>query len=340
MYILTTKTIMRKQSLFVTLYLTAMFVLFTSIGVNAQVTIGSNNPPSQWSLLDLDASDIRRALHLPRLDNDAREALFLSDNPNQLAEGLMIFNTETRCLEFWNGTEWVSLCDGDIPRCRVRVPATVHPSGWLTFMCHNLGADPNMTVTEQMAYVRTSNEDHRVSGYLFQWGRGADRHQERTSGTTATLSNSNTPGHGNFITTGLSDWRSPHNDNLWGGGSDANNTNNPCPSGWRVPTEAEWQGILTTGANGNTRTFHNVSGSQGWAFTPYGMNAPTLFLPVAGFRNHANNGVLSSVGAIGYYWSSTANGGKFAHHLRLTNNSAFMDVQSKAFGFSMRCVAE
>jgi len=109
---------MRKQSLFVKLFLSAM-VLFAPIGVNAQVTIGSDNLPSQWSLLDLQNpadTDLHRALHLPRLDNDARDALVSPaslQSDQDLAEGLMIFNTETLCLEFWSGTEWISFCAGD-----------------------------------------------------------------------------------------------------------------------------------------------------------------------------------------------------------------------------------
>jgi len=83
--------------------------MFSFGKLSSQVTIGSSNPPSPWSLLDLDNpadTDRHRALHLPRLDNDAREAL----TPNADAQGLMIFNTDTRCLEFWNSTEWISLC--------------------------------------------------------------------------------------------------------------------------------------------------------------------------------------------------------------------------------------
>ena len=93
-------------------------VLFVPIGANSQVTIGSGSLPSEWSLLDLDASDIPRALHLPRLDITARDALMSSassQSDQNLAIGLMIFNTETRCIEIWNSREWVSLCDGDIP---------------------------------------------------------------------------------------------------------------------------------------------------------------------------------------------------------------------------------
>jgi len=97
-------------------------IMFSFGKLSSQVTIGSSNPPSPWSLLDLDNpadTDLHRALHLPRLDNDAREAL----TPNADAQGLMIFNTDTRCLEFWNSTEWISLCtdNREIPPLTGRV---------------------------------------------------------------------------------------------------------------------------------------------------------------------------------------------------------------------------
>jgi len=107
---------MKKQSLFVKLYLSAMLVFFTSIGVNAQVTIGSDNLPSQWSLLYLDASEQRRALHNARLTTAQRDVLVTPGSAQTVqddAMGLLLFNTDTQCLEFWSGSEWVSLCDGD-----------------------------------------------------------------------------------------------------------------------------------------------------------------------------------------------------------------------------------
>jgi len=109
---------MRKQSLFVKLCLSAM-VFFVPIGMNAQVTIGSNNPPSAWSLLYLDASEQQRALHNARLTTDQRNALVTPDSDPAVqyaAMGLLLFNICNQCLEFWNGSQWISLCDGDTPR--------------------------------------------------------------------------------------------------------------------------------------------------------------------------------------------------------------------------------
>ena len=44
-----------------------------------------------------------------------------------------------------------------------------------------------------------SSTDSEAYGDLYQWGRYTDGHQVITSGTTSTLSNSNTPRHGYFI---------------------------------------------------------------------------------------------------------------------------------------------
>jgi hypothetical protein len=75
------------------------------------------------------------------------------------------------------------------------------------WMDRNLGA----------SQVATAYNDSLAYGDLFQWGRNIDGHQVRTSGTTNTLSNSDTPGHGDFIVTSVApnDWRDPQNDDLW-----------------------------------------------------------------------------------------------------------------------------
>ncbi len=90
-----------------------------------------------------------------------------------------------------------------------------------TWMDRNLGA----------IQAATSSTTEYAYGDLYQWGRGTDGHQIRTSTTSSTLSSSDTPGHGNFILMGGSpyDWRSPQNTNLWQGVS---GVNNPCPSGY------------------------------------------------------------------------------------------------------------
>jgi len=101
---------MSTKSFFVKLCLAASILFLAPTDASSQVTIGSATPPNEMSLLYLDAGILPRALHLPRLDDDARDTLINTGN-EIIAKGLMIFNTDTRCLEFWNGEEWISLCD-------------------------------------------------------------------------------------------------------------------------------------------------------------------------------------------------------------------------------------
>ena len=135
-----------------------------------------------------------------------------------------------------------------------------------------------------------SYNDSSSYGWLFQWGRGVDGHQIRTSGTTAALSSSDDPGHANFIMVGSGnpkDWRNPQNDQLWQG---VTGINNPCPLNFRVPTHEEWANLKSAAGI----TTHTTAFSS------------TLKLPAAGSRFYPNAS-MSGVGTNGNYASSTIN---------------------------------
>ena len=108
---------MTKKSFFRSLLIATMMCA-PLITTSAQVTIGSANRPSQFSLLDLDATNIARRLHNARLTAIQRDALVnpsSSPEDKDLAQGLLLYNTDNDCLEFWNGNRWVSLCEGTHP---------------------------------------------------------------------------------------------------------------------------------------------------------------------------------------------------------------------------------
>ena len=169
--------------------------------------------------------------------------------------------------------------------------------------------------------VATAYNDSLAYGDLFQWGRGDDGHQTRTSGTTNTLSRTDNPGHSNFILTRdlPYDWRSPQNDNLWQG---VNGINNPCPSGWRIPTSAEWD---TERASWSQQNY-------------YGAFASPLKLTGGGIRT-SSNGSISGLGGGGYYWSSTITGTDTSA-LRFYESGAYMYSFSRANGLSVRCIKD
>lgn len=228
-------------------------------------------------------------------------------------------------MQYWNGTAWVIVAAttnegatlqmiGGVPTWIGGTPPTpnvTNPTTGEIWMDRNLGA----------SQVATSSTDAAAYGDLYQWGRAADGHESRTSGTTSTLATSDTPGHGNFITNGSSpyDWRNPKNDNLWQGVS---GTNNPCPSGYRLPTEAEWEAERTSWSSNNAA----------------GAFASPLKLPVAGFRFNSN-GSLGNVGSYGFYWSSTV-GGTYSRALYFYSSDALVDSNYRASGYSVRCLKD
>jgi uncharacterized protein (TIGR02145 family) len=201
---------------------------------------------------------------------------------------------------------------GDWPRdTETAVVDVTNPATGKTWMDRNLGA----------SRAATSSTDAEAYGDLYQWGRAADGHQKRKSPTTSTLGNSDTPGHGNFILSNSSpyDWRSPKNDNLWQG---VNSTNNPCPSGYRLPTIAELN------AERQSWSSNNADGAL----------ASPLKLPVAGTR-YEGNGMLNFVGSGGYNWSSTVDG-NHSWFLFFSSSKAGTNYYGRALGMPIRCLKD
>jgi uncharacterized protein (TIGR02145 family) len=157
---------------------------------------------------------------------------------------------------------------------------------------------------------------------MYQWGRLKDGHQCRNSSNTATISTTNSPGNGNFITTnsGNNDWLNPQSNTLWQG---VGGTNNPCPSGYRLPTETEWDAERASWSSQN----------------PAGALASPLKLPLANERN-GNTGSIINVGNYGFYWSSTVNGTSstsFYFFSSFGGGTAF-GPYTRSSGLSVRCI--
>jgi len=273
----------------------------------------ANNGFSQQSALEDTASQIRS-------DIPDVSGFVTSETDPSVPTG-----TQTGEMQFWNGSEWITVAagsegqvltfsDGE-PVWLFLTPQLVagevfNPTTGEVWMDKNLGA----------SQVATSSTDAASYGDLYQWGRAADGHESRTSGTTTMLSSTDSPGHGDFIISGSfpNDWRSPQNDNLWQGVS---GTNNPCPSGYRLPTEAEWEAERTTWSTNNAA----------------GAFASPLKLPAAGGRNYSS-GALNGVGFNGGYWSSTI--GLDSRYLLFYSSFADMYSEVRARGLSVRCLKD
>ena len=106
--------------------------------------------------------------------------------------------------------------------------------------------------------------------------------------------------------------------------------NDPCPQGWRVPTQQELQSLNNADAGW---IMHN--GVNGRLF---GTAPNQLFLPATALRG--TFGTLQVVGYWGCYWSSTANDASSGWHLWFTSDHSLVTTTSRAVGFSVRCVSE
>ena len=184
--------------------------------------------------------------------------------------------------------------------------------GTYTFLSHNLGADTSLD-------PHTPVKD--LQGDYYQWGKNAP------DGDVDALIGGSWGDQGGSTANGN-----------WTPG--AKGPQDPCPAGYRVPSQAEWTAVNTYNTASRTGTFTMGTTEYGSALH-YGPDANTksLTLPTAGKRASAN-GALFHRGGNGYYWSSTENGSTayffvFAGSVVNPANNA-----SRTNGFSVRCIAE
>jgi uncharacterized protein (TIGR02145 family) len=199
---------------------------------------------------------------------------------------------------------------------------------------NNIGKDTTTTVVELMSstgktwmdrnlgatQAAASSTDAASYGDLYQWGRAKDGHESRTSSTTTTTATSAAAGHGNFIIAGDGtnyNWTTfGDRDALWQSG-----LNDPCPTGYRIPTETELE----------TERVKFSSNNAAGAFS-------ALKLPFASIRY--SSGTLNTAGEESFYWSSTHSmpNNPYARGLYLSNSAAVMNDDFRASGVSVRCI--
>ncbi|MDR1371912.1 MAG: fibrobacter succinogenes major paralogous domain-containing protein [Dysgonamonadaceae bacterium] len=85
----------------------AIITMFAA-GAKAQVTIGSLDDPQTFSVLELIGNG--KGMRLPQLTTEQREDLNFGSEATGKAMGLQIFNIDTKCVETWNGEEWIMQC--------------------------------------------------------------------------------------------------------------------------------------------------------------------------------------------------------------------------------------
>ena len=310
----------------------------TSVIIAGNSTTGGTNPivigaSSANGSAQLELVSTTKGFLAPRMTATQRNAI----EPATTAAGLQVWCTDCNSgageLSIFNGTNWTNssgalanmaplsgvnaICDGTRPTVVKDVTHTFNGVTY-TWMDRNLGASrAAITFNDYLAY-----------GCLYQWGRGNDGHASMThtssnggapaNGVTTTLASSTSPSNTLFINpgNGTSSWMAsvPNPETRWQGIS---GINNPCPTGYRIPTSAEFNAMINN--------IYNVGTSAtSWS------NATTR-LPVAGLRS--NTGSFIGNGSSGYYHTSNGN---------FSISSTFASASSTYIyannGLSVRCI--
>jgi uncharacterized protein (TIGR02145 family) len=118
------------------------------------------------------------------------------------------------------------------------------------------------------------------------------------------------------------------------------NTGTLCPPGWHIPTDAEWT-TLTNYLGGSGAAGGKLKSVTGWIAPNIGATNESGFTGLPG-GNRWLDGVFHDMGEDGYWWSSSPNGSTSAwnHYLLTGNGSFFRNSNSRAYGFSCRCLKD
>ena len=120
------------------------------------------------------------------------------------------------------------------------------------------------------------------------------------------------------------------------------NTGNLCPTGWHVPSDAEWivlsdnlGGVVTAGGKLKETGLAHWKGPNAGATNESGFTA----LP-GGYR--VGDGAFICIGDLGYWWTSSGESDTYGDGWALSyyNGIAFTSMWHKESGFSVRCVKD
>lgn len=184
---------------------------------------------------------------------------------------------------------------------------------------------PNLEwATRNVGAFRTFTTNIQDFGGFFQW--------DRTTSFPADGSQ-NTPAGWNNILSAALNWQA---------------VNDPCPTGWRLPTNDDWAIFRTMYPARSFRTTGNLaSPGNGTWFAPTQAQADAatfanpglaIFLPSGGWRNNTGQHAFGANNAeFGFYWSSnrTATGFRI---FQLGSGTGIIYAVSEPSAYSVRCV--
>ena len=112
-----------------------------------------------------------------------------------------------------------------------------------------------------------------------------------------------------------------------------------CPQGWHLPTQTEWDSLITA-VGGLSVAGTKLKSTSGWNSNGNGTDAFSFSALPAGNRDY--NGGYGREGDYAFFWSSTEYNSSYAYNMYLhyTYDSAVLYYSYKFDGFSVRCIRD
>jgi len=125
---------------------------------------------------------------------------------------------------------------------------------------------------------------------------------------------------------------------------DWNTAKTACPTGWRLPSNQDWNTLVTT--SGGSSAGKNLKSAEYWKYGGKGVDSYGFSALPGGVRY--TRGGFGDIGVGGYYWTDTEAGINSAYRRRIDYDkdrvgelavySETKEDYGKRFGFSVRCL--
>ncbi len=301
-----------------TLFGTAMMLFFAGsmFAQNQNVGINNNGSSPDASAM-LDVSSTTKGFLPPRMTTVQRNAI------SSPVEGLVIYNTDEKTLNIYNGTSWSLtnpvVCGNSFTDPRDNKVYTTVQIGTQCWMAKNMNIGLKIAGTTEQTNNSTvekycyNDDDANCNTYggLYQWAEMV----QYLNGATNTATWSPVP---------------------------TGNVQGLCPTGWHIPTVAEWT-TLTTFLGGESVAGGKLkeTGTTHWQNPNEGATNESGFTALpAGYRYP--DGTFDRIGYWGYWWSSTEYDTGFAwlRYMICFTGDVSSEGYFKSYGFSVRCLRD
>jgi uncharacterized protein (TIGR02145 family) len=113
-----------------------------------------------------------------------------------------------------------------------------------------------------------------------------------------------------------------------------------CPSGWHLPTRAEFE-TLFTAVSGESIAGQKLKSTTGWSYSGI-TNEDAFAFSALPAGDRGDNGVYRYGGDLAFFWSSTEDHSYYAYrmHLSYYYDGAYLSSFNENFGSSVRCLKD